>query len=229
MTVAVAALTLPIAAEVAEGLPLWRKPALRADRWSSVLGASGYLTRAVRFGVRDMPTVPFTEGVILPAIPQTEEDRAFARNDLREGLRRGVYERVSGLYVREQVARGRMVSSAFTTWQGDGADRRGRFVINLHRQSKHWPYRGVKMETMSSFSVELEQDDYLMSWDIRSGYRHLRLHQDMRDFFLFRYAGEFYRCVALPFCWGPSALWFTKLMRPVVQYIREKWGWRVLP
>ena len=34
---------------------------------------------------------------------------------------------------------GRMISSAFTVWQGEGEDRKGRFVINFKRQSKHWP------------------------------------------------------------------------------------------
>lgn len=46
------------------------------------------------------------------------------------------------------------------------------------------------------------------------------LHPDVRDFFLFRYNGRFYRCVALLFGWGRSVLWFTKLLRPLVQFIR---------
>lgn len=102
-------------------------------------------------------------------------------------------------------------------------------VVNLHHQSNHWPHRGVKMEKMTSFAVEMEAQDTLMSWDIKSGYRHLRLHPYMRDFFLFRYDGRYYRFTALPFGWGPSALYFTNLMRPVAQYIRNKWCWRVLP
>ena len=80
------------------------------------------------------------------------------------------------------------------------------------------------METLASFSVVVEPGDHLMSWEFMSGYRHLCLHQDMMDFFLFSYDGEYYRCVALPFGWGPSALWFTKMLRPLVCYIRERWG-----
>lgn len=101
-------------------------------------------------------------------------------------------------------------------------------MVNLHHQRKHWPHRGVKMETLTSFAVQMEARDTFMPWDIKSGYRQLRLHSDMRDFFQFQYSGGFYRCVALPFGWGPSALWFTKLMRPVVQFIRDRWCWRVL-
>ena len=101
--------------------------------------------------------------------------------------------------------------------------------MNLHHQSKHWPRCSVKMETLTSFAVQMEARDTLMSWDIKSGYRHLCLNRDVQDVLLLRYSRRFYRCVALQFGWGPSALWFTKLMRPVVQFIRDKWCWRVLP
>lgn len=42
--------------------------------------------------------------------------------------------------------------------------------------------------------------------DLKSGYRHLQLHPDMRDYFVFRYDGLFYRCVALPSGWPIGAL-----------------------
>lgn len=46
----------------------------------------------------------------------------------------------------------------------------------------------------------------LLSWDFKSGYRHFYLHHDMRDYFIFRYAVKFYRCIALPFGWGRSVM-----------------------
>jgi hypothetical protein len=39
----------------------------------------------------------------------------------------------------------------------------------------------------------------MVSFDIQAGYRHFRLAPQMRDWFLFRYDGRFYRCIALPF------------------------------
>ena len=57
------------AAAVTGGRPLWQKTVLRADRWSAILGASDYLTRAIKFGVRDMTSIPFTAGEILSEVP----------------------------------------------------------------------------------------------------------------------------------------------------------------
>lgn len=49
----------------------------------------------------------------------------------------------------------------------------------------------------------------------------------MRDYFLFSYGGRFYRCIALPFGWGRSPLWFTQAMAPFVRALRA-FGYRVL-
>jgi hypothetical protein len=63
----------------------------------------------------------------------------FGRNDLRAGCAAGIYEEVSAEEVQEIVRTGRMVSSAFTVWQEEGKERKGRFVINFARQSRHGP------------------------------------------------------------------------------------------
>lgn len=192
------------AAKEAGGRPLWLGTSRRADAWKRLLGTSEFLVRSIRFGIRDLPTIPFTDGQILPPIPQTEADKEFASADLSKGLREGIYEKVSWDLVQERVREGALVSSSFVVWQGEGSERKGRFVINLHRQSKHWDRGSIKMETIPSFSLELAQDDFLFSFDIQSGYRHFFLHPDIRDYFLFHYEGRYYRCIALPFGWGRS-------------------------
>lgn len=75
---------------------------------------------------------------------------------------------------------------------------RGRLALNFARQSKHWSKGSVRMETLSSFALELRKGYRLMSWDIKSGYRHFYLHPCMREFFLFHFDGRFYLCLSLP-------------------------------
>jgi hypothetical protein len=45
----------------------------------------------------------------------------------------------------------------------------------------------------------------------------------MRDWFLFRYEGCFYRCIALPFGWGRSPMWCTQLMVPMIRRLRQQY------
>lgn len=121
-----------------------------------------------------------------------------------------------------------MVSSAFIVWQGK-EDLKGRFVINFHLQSKHWPKGSIKMETIPSFALEMERGDCMLSFDIKYGNRHFYLHPSMRDYFIFIYGNRYFRCIALSFGWGHFPLWFNKFMRPFVQHMRETLVFRVLP
>jgi hypothetical protein len=85
----------------------------RTKAWREV-GASEYLCRAIRFGIHEEPTVPFTEGTFLPPVPQTQEDLLFAEDDLGQGCLSGVYERVSRREAEGLRATGLLISSAFT-------------------------------------------------------------------------------------------------------------------
>lgn len=153
----------------------------------------------------------------------------FIREDLNRGWKQGMYEDFCQKRVQELFKRGRMVSSDFKVRQGDNGDRKGIFKINFKRQSKHWPKGSTKVETFLSFAWKLQERDTLMSWDIRSGYRHFYLHPHMRAYFLFRYENHFYTCIVLPFGWGLSVQWLTKWLRPVVEHLHERLGCRILP
>ena len=131
--------------------PLWRKLALRREEWRSLPGASEYLIRTIKFGIRDPPIVPFTRGAFLPSVPQNAEDSSFAWSKIEKGLLEGTIEEVTDSYARECVQRGLLVSSLFTTWSGEGDDRAGRFVINLHHQSQHFRPGTTRLETLPSF------------------------------------------------------------------------------
>lgn len=68
----------------------------------------------------------------------------------------GVYERLDGATTEDLLWCGHLISSAFTIWQGDAAERRARFVVNFSRQSKFWAKGSVKMERMEELVEELK-------------------------------------------------------------------------
>jgi Reverse transcriptase (RNA-dependent DNA polymerase) len=120
------------------------------------------------------------------------------------------------------------VSSSFVIWQEGSGKRKGRFIVNFAKQSKHRDKGSVRMETLPAYALERQKGDHMISFDIQSGYRHFRFAPHMRDMFLFRYAGRLFQCLALPFGWGRSPMWFTKLLRPMVQHLRSYELYRVL-
>jgi hypothetical protein len=65
----------------------------------------------------EKPTTSFTWGETMGLIPQSPEDLAFSREDLRAGFQEGIYEEVSRSEVDEIRCTGAMVSSSFVVWQ----------------------------------------------------------------------------------------------------------------
>lgn len=88
----------------------------------------------LRLGIRDMPTMPFKEGVVLGKVKKSAEDREFSEQDVKKKRNNRAYERVGVEEVKRLVRGGNRVSTACTVWKG-GSDRKGRLVVNLHRQS----------------------------------------------------------------------------------------------
>lgn len=99
--------------------------------------------------------MPFSCGDKLPPITHPEYDKAFGIKGLADGVTNEVYLKVSEHFAREQMDAGKMISSAFKVWQGEGREPKGRFVLHSHTEIKHWPRRSIKMETVSSIVTEM--------------------------------------------------------------------------
>jgi Reverse transcriptase (RNA-dependent DNA polymerase) len=189
---------------------------------------------SIRYGIWDPPVNPFVpgKGAFLKGVPQTEIDKDAGEAALREQLRMKAVEEITWEEAETAVLeKGVLVSSAFVVWQGNPS--RPRLVLNFKQQSLHWQKGSVRMESLEAFAEDLKPQDRLLSMDVKSGYHHFRLHPRMRDWFLFWYEGRdrtrrYYRCIALPFGWGRSVLWFCRIMKPFTLKIRQM-GNRVLP
>lgn len=70
--------------------------------------------------------------------------------------------------------------------------------------------------------------EFLISFDLESKYCHLYFHLSVEDYFLFYYCGSYYRFFTSLWL-GTVAFWLPMLTRPLVQYMREKCGYRLLP
>lgn len=94
----------------------------------------------ISFGVCERPSVPFGPGTgkELGDTSQDERDRTFAIEKLDEYCGGGITEKLSRKYARRCKVNGAVISSSFLAWQGREVDRKGRFVVNLSKQSKNW-------------------------------------------------------------------------------------------
>lgn len=185
------------------------------------------MQRILKDGIRDFPDEPEWGLGELRSVPQTEEELEVGE-ELEKGLEEGLWEELPECEVEELLGNGYMISSAFTHWEERDRVRQGRFVQSFKRLSTWWKGASVRMESVPEFASTLKQGDHLISFDIKSGYRHFYLHKEVRNFFLFKYDGRYFRCIALPFGWSRSPYLFINLLRPVVKKLRTEKGYRML-
>ena len=205
---------------------LWRNPHRQVRFWAQGLRAPDFLVRAIKFGVYEKPVNAgkLTTRFVLPEIPVEPQDLAGLRSELSDATHRQIYEEISALEAHRLNRQGFPISNGFIV-----RTEKRRLVVNLKRQSGLFRSVPVKMETLESFALEIKPNDHLLSFDIEKGYHHFRLHPDIRNWFLFRIDGRYFRCIALPFGWKLSPFYFIKLMRPFVEYVRNRLNLRIHP
>ena len=65
----------------------------------------------------------------------------------------------------------------------------------------------------------LEREDFLCTFDLKSGYHHVDIHVDSQKFLGFEWEQKHYVFTVLPFGLATAHYVFTKLLRPVVKYL----------
>jgi hypothetical protein len=67
-----------------------------------------------------------------------------------------------------------------------------------------------------------ENNVYLLTFDLKSGYHHVDVHEDFHKYLGFQWEGRYYAFSVLPFGLSTACFVFTKLSRPLVRYLRAR-------
>lgn len=86
-----------------------------------------------------------------------------------------------------------------------------------------------KCISVSKFSNEgidvvkslLQNNDYMLTLDLKSGFHHCRINDDSQKYLGFYHKGFYYVWCVLPFGLRSSPYYFNKFIRPVVCYLRQ--------
>jgi hypothetical protein len=86
-----------------------------------------------------------------------QQRRSHEPDSSDPGCQEVIYEEVTSGEAERIRSTGAMISSSFVVWQDGPERRKGRFVVNLSKQSKHWPKGSVRMKTLPEYALELER------------------------------------------------------------------------
>ena len=96
-----------------------------AGKWSTILGVSKDFVAARKDGLLDLPIQPVWHMPPMGPVPQTAEDLAFGRADLKAGCGAGFYRKVMPDKRADLICTGNLISSSFFLWQGEGGIAKG--------------------------------------------------------------------------------------------------------
>ena len=102
-----------------------------------------------------------------------------------------------------------------------------RLVINLRHLNQFLWKQKFKYEDLRVAMLLLEKGDYMFSFDLKSGYHHVDIAKEHWKYLGFSWESRFYVFTVLPFSLSSACYIFTKLVRPLVRYWRER-GLRVI-
>ena len=102
-----------------------------------------------------------------------------------------------------------------------------RLVVNLRHLNRFLWKQKFKYEDLRVAMLLLEKNDFLFSFDLKSGYHHVDIAREHWKYLGFLWQGRYYVFTVLPFGLSSACYIFTKLVRPLVGYWRAK-GLRIV-
>jgi hypothetical protein len=111
------------------------------------------------------------------------------------------------------------ISSIFTIPKKSGGFRP---VINLKALNNFTVYNHFKMEGLPTVKSIIQAKDWLAKIDFTDAYLTVPMHQSHRRFLQFTWKGEIYQFTCLTFGLSSAPRIFTKLLKPVVAFLRKK-------
>ena len=98
-----------------------------------------------------------------------------------------------------------------------------RLVLDLRYVNQFLPKQKFKYEGLDLVVQMFEKEDYFFTFDLKSGYHHVDIHEDFWKYLGFSWMRDGHRCFymfkVLPFGLASACYVFTKLLRPLV----KKW------
>ena len=110
-------------------------------------------------------------------------------------------------------------SSMFLVPKKDG---KLRPVINLRELNRFVKTAHFKIEGVQSVRDLLLGSDWLTRIDLKDAYFAVPIHTEHQQFLRFRWQGTSYQFICLPFGLSTATRVFTKLLKPVMSYLRGK-------
>lgn len=114
---------------------------------------------------------------------------------------------------------GQFISNVFLIPKNDGSFR---FILNLKELNKFVETHHFKMEDIRTASKLISTSDFMANIDLKDAYFFIPIHSSCKKYLRFKFEGQTYEFQCLPFGLCSAPFVFTKLMKPVTTFLRNR-------
>jgi len=161
----------------------------------------------------DLTTLPTQTLYPDSACTDLEKDHILSM-EIQKLLNQGILERA-------QPSDRAFVSHMFLKQKANGSYRP---ILNLSKLNENTHYKHFKMDHLSSVMRIVPVNSYLASIDITQAYFSLEVKVRDRDLLQLQHHGRRYRFTCLPNGYSPGPRLFTRVMKALMAYLRDKHG-----
>lgn len=97
-----------------------------------------------------------------------------------------------------------------------------RFILNLKQLNKYILAQHFKMEDKKTAIRLMRKDSFMASIDLKDSYFLIPVEKSYRQYLRFSYKSQLYEFNCMPFGLCTAPLVFTKLLKPIAEYLRSK-------
>ena len=181
----------------------------RVEYWEEVVAAPSPIVSIIRQGYI-LPFVSVPEGRYFTNQESALDQAAFVTQAVGELVENGCVKEVESPPV---------VCSPLLVVTGRSGKKW--LVINLRYVNKYLWKDKFKYEDIRSALLLFERGEYMCTFDFKSGYHHIDIHECSQTYLGFSWLGKYYVFTVLPFGLSTVCYVFTKLLRPLVRLWRS--------
>ena len=159
--------------------------------------------------------IPFCKSVVQTSSPKepswSQGDRSLISDHIRKLVSQGVINHC-------QPRRDQFISSIFLVPKPDGSSR---LILNLKKLNNFIESVHFKMEDYKVACKLISRNCFMGKLDLKEAYYMISIHAEHRKYFRFSFENILYEFICLPFGLNTAPYVFTKLLKPVIAFLRK--------
>nr|WP_253308900.1 reverse transcriptase domain-containing protein [Rickettsia endosymbiont of Ceutorhynchus assimilis] len=160
--------------------------------------------------------IPFAQPPLQVSAPRGPKwslrEQEQIRESINELLQKGAINKV-------EPCKGQFVSKIFLTPKPDGSQR---FILNLKYLNNYINTGHFKLEDHKTVIKLIYKNCFMATLDLKDAYFLLSVNKTHRKYLRFQFNNSLYEFTCMPFGLNCAPLIFTKLMKPILSFLRKK-------